>query len=158
MRGGFIRERAPDWLTYANGQGLTLAGRGKWRTVRCDFHDDGEPSMRVNVESGAWVCMACGTKGGDVLSHFMERSGASFIEAARALGAWDEGPALGNPTSNKPTTLAPRDAMEVIALDLLTAVVVISDIRQGTIPTDQDWQSFINSAGRIEALVMEYRT
>jgi DNA primase len=54
----------------------------------CPFHDDARPSLRVNVETGGYRCMACGTKGGDVLAFHRARYGLSFMQAARDLGAW----------------------------------------------------------------------
>lgn len=38
-------------------------GRGTWRSFSCPVHQDTNPSARVNIESGAWVCMTCGAKG-----------------------------------------------------------------------------------------------
>jgi len=38
-------------------------GRGTWRTFSCPVHQDTNPSARVNVETGKWVCMSCGAKG-----------------------------------------------------------------------------------------------
>jgi hypothetical protein len=35
--------------------------------------------------------MACGAAGGDVLAFHRRRHGMTFIEAARALGAWEAG-------------------------------------------------------------------
>jgi hypothetical protein len=34
--------------------------------------------------------MACCAKGGDVLAFHMQRYGLSFIDAAKALGAWED--------------------------------------------------------------------
>jgi hypothetical protein len=45
--------------------------------------------LRVFFESGAFRCMACGARGGDVLAFFMQRHGVPFIAAAKALGAWE---------------------------------------------------------------------
>lgn len=44
-------------------QDALLKGRGKWRSFTCPAHADVNPSARVNVESGRWVCMSCGAKG-----------------------------------------------------------------------------------------------
>lgn len=85
------RERLPDPDTFYSNEGLTLAGlsRAEWKTARCIFHG-GSDSMRVNMASGAWVCMACNAKGGDVLAYRMQAHGEHFIDAAKALGAWVE--------------------------------------------------------------------
>lgn len=155
MTGALIRERIPAWESYASDHGLVLVGRGKWRNLLCDFHNDGKPSMRVNVESGGWVCMSCGAKGGDVLAHHMQRTSLGFIEAAKDLGAWDEDKA--QPTERKARSLSASDAMHVISHELMVMTVVISDARTGLIPSDADWQRFLAGAGRIEALTREFR-
>jgi len=84
----FDRTMLPSTITYFNGQGLRLIGRGAWRSTRCCFHEDARPSLRINVETGAYKCMACGAKGGDVLDFHRARHGLSFPQAARDLGAW----------------------------------------------------------------------
>lgn len=89
--GGFIKERLPDPLSYYAAEGTELRGRGAWRDAVCPFHEDTRPSLRVNFESGAFRCMACGAHGGDVLAFHRQRHGLGFVEAAQALGAW--GPA-----------------------------------------------------------------
>lgn len=156
MSGAFNHDAVPGWQSYADDQGLTLHGRGKWRSVLCDFHADTDPSMRVNVESGGWVCMSCRAKGGDTLSHYMQRTGAGFVEAAQALGAWDATKAPGQ--AGKPRSLPAADAMELAAKEMLLLTVVIADIRRGVIPTDDDWHKFLQGAGRVEALAMEFRS
>jgi hypothetical protein len=86
--GRFDRGRLPDPLGYFEGEGLRLRGRGAWRSAICCFHDDCRPSLLVNTETGAYRCMACGAKGGDVLAFHRARHGLSFVQAARDLGAW----------------------------------------------------------------------
>ena len=53
------------------------------------------------------------------------------------------------------TTLSARDAMAVIAFELYVIALVIADIRKGVIPSDPDWQRFLESAGRIIRLESE---
>jgi DNA primase len=84
----FERERLPDPLGYFEASGLRLTGRGAWRSAICPFHQDTRPSLRVNAEIGAYRCMACGAKGGDVIDFHRARHGLSFAQAARDLGAW----------------------------------------------------------------------
>ena len=153
--GEFIRDHLPDPISYFEAEGVHLVGPSQWKTGPCDFHG-GSDSLRVNVRTGRWVCMNCLAKGGDVLAFHIQRHGLDFIEAARQLGAYvDDGrPHRGQVT---PTTLQARDAMQLLARDLTLAVVVISDIRLGVIPSDQDWQGFVKCAGEIEHLAMEYR-
>lgn len=52
----------------------------------CVFHDDNHAgSFRVNLETGAFVCFACGTKGGDIISFVQQRDCLSFPEALEKL-------------------------------------------------------------------------
>lgn len=83
----FDRQALPEPDSYFENAGLIFQGRGTWRTTTCHFHG-GRATMRVNIKSGAWVCMSCGQKGGDVLAYEMKVTGADFVDAARALGAW----------------------------------------------------------------------
>jgi DNA primase len=84
----FERKQLPEPFAYFDRMGLQLIGRGRWRSASCPFHDDAHPSLRVNLESGAFRCMACGAKGSDVLAFHRRRHGLSFAQAACDLGAW----------------------------------------------------------------------
>lgn len=150
----FDRERLPEPAAFFDAEGLTFQGRGKWRTTGCEFHG-GSDSMRVNMESGAWRCMACGTKGGDVLAYAMQRRGLDFVDAARALGAWVSDGKEQRP-DDRPRTLSPRAAMELVAHELRVIFIVISDARQGRTPNEADWRRFLEGVGRIERLAEEY--
>lgn len=85
----FRRERLPQPIEYLRQQKIALIGLGTWRSALCPFHPDNFPSLRVHVESGAFRCMACGARGGDVLAFHRLRTGLSFVEAARDLGAME---------------------------------------------------------------------
>lgn len=149
MTAGFDRDRLPSWQDYADRSGMSLVGRGPWFTTRCDLHGGGD-SMRVNASTGGWVCMACGAKGGDVLSHLMQHSGLDFVQAARELGAWVE--SGGAPA---PRRLSARDALSAVGLELGVCVIVISDARRGITPNDGDWHRFLAAAGRVEFIAEE---
>ena len=86
----FRRELLPVPTVYYSREQVNLLGRGEWRSALCPFHPDRHPSLRIHVASGAFRCMACGEKGGDVLAFQMKRHGQQFVDAAKALGAWDE--------------------------------------------------------------------
>lgn len=152
--GDFIRNRLPDPVSYFDSEEVRLVGPGRWKTGPCHFHGDSD-SLRVNTASGGWCCMACGAKGGDVLAFHMQRHGLSFVDAARALGAYDDGAGPGV-TPSKPATLPARDAMQLAAFELQVAMVVISDIKAGVIPSDADWQRFLVCASRVDSLAAEY--
>jgi CHC2 zinc finger len=145
--GEFVRDRLPDWLAYADREGLTLIGKGKWRNLLCLFHDDTNPSMRVNTTTGGWVCMSCGASGGDTLAYHMLAHGLDFIDAAKALGAWQD--------SNKPTptrrarTLSARDGLELLYHDAMVLFVMGCDIGKGKTPSDADRASAAAAARRV---------
>ena len=152
--GEYHRETLPDLASYLDAADVHLVGPGHWKTGPCHFHG-GSDSLRVNVKSGGWVCMACGAKGGDVLAYHMQRHGLGFVEAARELGAYvDDGRRYSSRTTT--TTLSARDAMQVVAQEMLVLFVVIADIRAGVIPTESDWLRFVVGAGRVEALAREF--
>jgi len=90
MRNRFRPDLLPDPATYYQEEGLTFRGTGEWRSTRCPFHDDNSPSLRVRMETGGFICMSCGQRGGDVLAFHQKRHGLGFKETARALGAWEE--------------------------------------------------------------------
>ncbi len=152
MSAGFKREMLPTWPEYADREGLPLEGHGRWRTTRCELHG-GSDSLRVNIESGGWRCMACDAKGGDTLSHLMQRDGLDFVSAARALGAWVEG-ATAAATARR---FSARDALDTLDADLGVCVVVINDARRGITPNNADWERFLAAAGRVQAIAEETR-
>lgn len=156
MTGAFDRDRLREPVCYFESEGLVLIGRGKWRTTRCDIHG-GSDSLRVNTATGAWRCMACHAKGGDILAFHMQRHGLDFIDAARALGAWDEG-ATKHAHPMRLRRFSARDALEVVELELNVCMVVISDARRGQLPNDADWRRFLQAAGIVGAVAMEARS
>lgn len=88
VRLGLNRALLPSPSDYYGAEGIDLLGMGTWRSALCPFHSDTRPSMRVLVETGAFRCMTCGAKGGDVLAFHMLRHRLRFVDAAKALGAW----------------------------------------------------------------------
>jgi DNA primase len=89
-RSSFNRALLPTPADYFKAQGLKLVGGGEWKTALCPFHADTRPSLRVRLDSGGFCCMACGARGGDVLAFHRLKTGLNFVEAARALGAWEQ--------------------------------------------------------------------
>ena len=147
---GFDRTLLPDPPAFYEATGLRLDGRGKWRTTACAFHD-GSDSMRVNLQTGAFVCMAgCGARGGDVLAYRMAAHGEDFITAAKALGAWVDD---GKPTPTRPTPIPPRDAIQLIARECNLIAVAAGNIANGVSLTENDLERVLMAAGRINTVV-----
>lgn len=150
----FERDRLPEPIGYFEGQALKLSKRGKWRTTECRFHG-GSDSMRINMASGAWVCMSCGAKGGDVLAYEMAATGVDFVTAAKALGAWVDD---GKPEPRqKPAPLPPRAALEVLSFEATLAAVAAGNLAHGLVLTAKDRTRLMTAANRINKLAEAYQ-
>jgi hypothetical protein len=88
----FDRRLLPTPVDYYAGEGVRLFGRSVWRDALCPLHPDTTPSLRVNIATGAFRCMACGARRGDVLAFHMRRHALRFVDAAKSLGAWAVSP------------------------------------------------------------------
>jgi DNA primase len=52
----------------------------------CPFHDDRKPgSFHVNLKTGAYICFACGSAGGDIIAFMMDVHRLSFTDALNEL-------------------------------------------------------------------------
>ena len=145
--GEFIKSQLPEPVAYFESEGLTLQGRGKWRTTACRFHG-GSDSMRINITSGAWVCMSCAAKGGDVLAHHMAEHGLDFINAAKALGAWHDDGKPSKPQRPKP--IPATAAIQVLAFESNLAAVAAGNLAHGVKLTDNDRARLLVAARRIQ--------
>lgn len=153
----FDRERLPDPESYyADREGLKLIGTrsSPWRTTECRFHG-GSDSLRINLRSGAFVCMAgCGAKGGDLLGYHRAAHGLGFVEAAQELGAWIED---GKPEiERRPTTISPRDAITVLHLEVNLAAVAAANLAQGVELTDKDRARLMTAARRVSQIARDF--
>lgn len=148
----FDRDRLPDPTAYYEAQGLRLSGprSSKWKTTECRFHG-GSDSLRVNVATGAFVCMAgCGARGGDVLGYHRAFHGLGFVEAAKDMGCWvDDGqPEI----ERRPTPLPPRAALEVLGFEATLCAVAAGNLAKGIALSDVDRERLFVCAGRINQI------
>jgi hypothetical protein len=143
---GFNREMLPEPQGYFENTGLVLQGVGKWRSTACAFHG-GTRSMRLNVQTGAFVCMSCGARGGDLVSYEMQVTGAEFVEACKSLGAWtDDGR---TPAPANPAPFSARAALEVLSCEVELVAVAASNMVHGVQLTPADNDRILQAAGRI---------
>lgn len=151
---GFERDRLPDPATYYESQGLTFRERkGKWRTAACSFHQ-GSDSMRINLHSGAFVCMAgCGARGGDVLAYHMAAHGLDFIEAAKELGAWVDD---GKPPPSTPAPFTPRQALDVLKTEVNLIAIAAGNVAHGVALSDSDRARLMQAAWRVLRIAEVY--
>lgn len=78
-----IKYRA-DIVSVANGLGLNLKKQGRLYAAVCPFHDDHDPSLKINQQTGTFNCYVCGAHG-DVFDLVMKLRNCDFIEAAKEL-------------------------------------------------------------------------
>ena len=151
----FVRENLPDPLAYYEGAGLVLTGprSSKWKTTRCEFHS-GSDSMRIHTERGAFVCMSCGAKGGDILAYHQAAHGVDFVDAAKALGAWVDD---GKPQPyRRPAPLPPGLAISVLAVESNLTAIAAANLGHGVQLTDADKDRLLKAAGRIHHIARAY--
>lgn len=53
--------------------------------VNCCFHEDGTPSLSINLTDGWFNCFGCGAKGRDVLAFHKLKHKMGFIQACSNL-------------------------------------------------------------------------
>ena len=147
----FDRARLPDPVNFYQAEGLVLIGRGKWRTAGCVFHDDKTPSLRINVESGGFICHGCGAHGGDVLAYAMQARGLGFVEACRELGAWVEDGKPGQ-VPIRPPGLSPLARLEALNRESLIAWVVAADMVHKRGISQADFERLTQAVARISAV------
>lgn len=147
---GFDRTRLPEPVAFFESAGLQFKERrGKWRTAACEFHG-GSDSMRINTDTGAFVCMAgCGARGGDVLAYRMATHGEDFTTAAKALGCWVDD---GRPAPTRPTPFSPRQALEVLAVEANLVAVAAANVAHGVVLTQVDLSRLLQAAGRVKTI------
>ncbi|EZP50531.1 CHC2 zinc finger domain-containing protein [Delftia sp. RIT313] len=149
----FERDRLPDPRSYYEAQGLVLSKGKKWVTTACQFHQ-GSDSMRINLQSGAFVCMAgCGARGGDVLAYCMAVHGLEFIEAAKDLGAWVDD---GKQPPTAPAPFTPRQALEVLMTEVNLIAVVAGNIGRGVVLSETERTRLLQAAGRVLRIAEVY--
>jgi hypothetical protein len=149
----YEREKLPDPVSYYEYQGLNLRGslKAPWRTTECRFHG-GSDSMRIKVANGAFRCMACEARGGDVIAYHMAAYCLDFVQASKELGAWvDDGEA--QPRQYRPTPLSPRDALQIIEREATLIATAAGNIAQGIVLLDADRLRVMAAAGRIGHVV-----
>lgn len=67
--------------------GLELKQDSGWIDGKlCPFHDDRHAgSFKINLDSGAFRCFACGAAGGDIVAFYRLRYGMDFMTALADL-------------------------------------------------------------------------
>jgi hypothetical protein len=158
--GTFVKEKLPDPLSFYQGRGLVLQPGKEWRSTSCEFHIS-RTTMRINMNSGGFVCMAqCGAKGGSVVDYYMAINGVDFYTAAKALGAIE---ADGKPYKGpkRPLRIPTHDLLKLVPKELYICSTVVSALSNALIDNPEleealapkinftDLQSFFEAAGKV---------
>ena len=79
-----VREANPLEEVVSAMTGHSATGERVERRTLCPFHDDHDPSLRINVEKQVWHCDVCGF-GGDVFGFVERLRECDFKQAQREL-------------------------------------------------------------------------
>ena len=107
--------------------------------------------MRIHTERGAFCCMACGAKGGDILAYHQAAHGLDFVEAAKALGAWQGDDKHHAP--RRPAPLPAALAISVLQFEASLTAIAAHNIARGVPLTDHDRARLLTAAGRINHIL-----
>ncbi len=120
----------------------------------CPFHEDHNPSLSVNLETGVFNCFSCDAQG-DVFAFYMRRHGCDFKEALQALAqraGVDLAPAPPAPAGGYLSLRLKEFALaKKLPLDFLTA----QGVKEYRFPTDgaiaTDFH-YLDLAGKLVAI------
>lgn len=149
---GFNRKLLPEPVAYYEARGLTLKGprSAQWRTAECRFHGSSD-SLRIKVSTGAFVCMACGVKGRDVLSYHQQAHGLDFLEAAKQLKAWiDDGKP--HHRSQKPAAVPAREALSILRDEATLIAIEGARLARGIEPDELTQRRLLRAVGRVNLI------
>jgi DNA primase len=80
-----LKERIDTAAFYTRETGRLVSSINGWHSAICPVHDDTKPSLRVLIPAGAYKCLACGVKGGDIIDFVKEKYGKAFPDALNYL-------------------------------------------------------------------------
>lgn len=85
-----IREQI-SIISVCERDGMVFKRKGREMVALCPFHEDRNPSFRVSVEKGVWMCDPCDC-GGSVIDYVAKKKGISIKEAIEDLGGTKNAP------------------------------------------------------------------
>ncbi len=80
-------QQFPLPLSYYQQQFSNLKLTDKeWISVKCCFHEDRHPSLRLNLNNGSFRCFGCDARGGSIIAFHCQRYQLTFVQTILALG------------------------------------------------------------------------
>ena len=81
-----LKSRINAAIFYSTELGHELPDKqGQWVSRLCPFHSDTRPSLRILLPDGAFRCMACGARGGDIIAFTQKKYQMRFPAALEYL-------------------------------------------------------------------------
>jgi DNA primase len=154
----YMKDQCPDPVEYFGRMGsVSKGGRNQWRTTTCQIHG-GSDSLRFRVDTGGWVCMSCGAKGGSVIDHYMQLHCCSYTEAAKALGVrMGNGDPGDGEHGRKRAALPARDAIGALHFESHLVALTALNLAKGTTLNPVDLQRLLKAAGRIQLISEDFK-
>lgn len=81
------------WFSFYKSYFPALKESAQKQNVVCPFHEDTDPSMSLDLDTGLYYCHGC-KDGGDVIKFYMKQKGCSFSTAKRDIFGNDRTPVL----------------------------------------------------------------
>ena len=122
-------------------EGVRQTARGKW-LARCAAHDDRRPSLSVAEGDDGRVLLKCWA--GCTVDAIV---GAVGLEVADLFVPSHPG---GGRPPLRSRAFSASDALAALAIEVGVVCTVIGDARTGVLPSEGDWNRFLQAAGRIE--------
>lgn len=125
----FDKTRLPDPLDYFQGRGQKIFSKTskKFRTT-CAIHGSTSGTISVERDTGLWHCFSC-MAGGDIPAYEMQVTGADFVTAVTALGAWVDTGEPHQTIARKP--ISKCEAEEALLFERTLLAIVQADKRRG---------------------------
>lgn len=86
----------PDIITIIEREGLPVKRKGTSLWLSCPFHEDKNPSLKINHNKQTFYCFSCNSHG-DAVSFIMRLHGLSFKDALKYLNIKGNAPTKTNP-------------------------------------------------------------
>lgn len=96
----------------AEARGVKLRKSGDSLIGLCPFHEDSEPSLRIDPKKNIWHCMGACNQGGSVIDWVMKADGVSFRHAVEILLA--DCPSMSSSSGEPPKRTTKRKLSKVL--------------------------------------------